>query len=175
MKMKMTVLLFLWIMTCCKKDNNSNPLISQQILFQADYINYAWTYQHYGWLIDSSGNVRSYKLPKKWNFADSDGYISAVDMNDNFQQLDTIVYKINKDTLQKYFNKLISAASGELTKPESEMFDAGSTLFSGYIYDLKSGKYKEILIRQIGDVFIENKSIEANQIYNWMIGINSKR
>jgi hypothetical protein len=30
--------------------------------------------------------------------------------------------------MRKYFNKLTDAAMGELTTPESEMFDVGSTI-----------------------------------------------
>lgn len=159
---------------CCKKENNTLPLINQQILFQVEYINGAWSFQHFGWLMDSSGNVRNYKLPEKWNFSDSAGYMSSADMSENFHQLDTVICKINKDTLQKYFYKLTNASTGKLTKPETQMYDAGSTLFSGYIYDLKSEKYKQILIKQIGDVYIENQSLEAKQIYNWMIRIGNR-
>jgi len=174
MKIKIIALSFFCLVTCCQKEVTSIPLVNQVVLFQAEYINNAWTYQHSGWLIDSLGNVRYYNLPKKWNFVDSAGYISATNMSENVQQIDSIRCKIDKDTLCNYFNKLNKAAVGTLTESKSKMFDAGSTRFYGYVFDKNVGLYKQILIKQIGDLYIENKSVEAKQIYEWMERINTR-
>jgi hypothetical protein len=172
-KMMFSIIVIL-TMTCCKIENNATPVLNQVILFQAEYVNYAWIYQHNGWLIDSSGYVRSYNLPKDSVFVDSSGYISSINMSKNIQRLDSVIGKINKDTLLKYFIKLQYAEKGVITKPITESYDGGVTKFSGYIYDSNSKEYKQVLIKQIGDVFIDNKSIEANEIYNWMINVNTR-
>ncbi len=171
--MKLQNLLFMLILTItgCKKDNQL-AVLNQEIVFQSEYINYAWVYVHEGFVIDSSGNIRTYKLPKIWHFADTNGYISAADMLENIQQLNPPSSKVNKDTLLQNYNKLILAASGVLTEPKVEMFDAGGTVTSGFIYDSKLKKYKQILIRQTGDVYIENQSPYAKEIYDWIININ---
>jgi len=44
------------------------------------------------------------------------------------------------------------------------MYDAGSATYSGFLYDSRKKRYKEILIRQTGDFYIENKSKEAGEI-----------
>lgn len=170
MKTKMLLLSVLFILLGCKEEYKPTKL-NQEVLFKTEYVNYAWGYQHHGLLVDSSGNVWSYHLPKEWNFADADGYISLEDMKDNYYQTEQTSITINKDTLQRYYNKLTKAAYGDLSEPKTEMFDAGSTSFSGFIYHPKTKQYKEVLIRQIGDVYIENKSIEAMQIYNWLISL----
>jgi hypothetical protein len=172
MKPTVIYLTFLILLAGCNKDDDTIPAVGQVILFQKEYINYAWGYQQNGWVIDSSGNVRSYQLPEIWHFADSLGMISSQDMNDNIQQAGSILFKIDKDTLLHYFAKLEDAANGKLSEPRQEMFDAGITQFSGYLYQPNSKKYKQVIIRQIGDVYIENKSSEANDIYNWMVGLD---
>ena len=155
----------------CKKENETLTTSNQEVFFQCDYINYAWVYQHSGWIIDSSGDVRGYNLPKVWNFVDSLGFISCINMKRNIEQLDTTFTKIDKDSLAKYVDKILDASKGIITDPKTVMFDAGSTLFSGFIYDSKSKQYKQVIIKQTGDQFIDNKSTEANEIYNWMINI----
>lgn len=170
MKTKILLIcLFFSIIACNEEYNSTKP--DQEVLFQTEYINYAWGYQHRGLMIDSTGRVWSYLQPKAWNFTDVHGYISFEDMKENFHQLEMTSVTINKDTLQKYYSKLLRAAYGELTEPRTEMYDAGSTSFSGFIYHPKTKKYKEVLIRQFGDVYIENKSTEAMQIYNWLISL----
>lgn len=165
------ILIVILLLTGCEKKNDSPPTVNQLILFQSEYINFAWVYDHRGILIDSSGRVRSYKLPKIWHFPDTSGYVSLSDMDDNIGQLDTSAFKIKKDTLLKYFDKLKGAALGKITDPVQAMFDAGAHRYSGFIYDSKTKKYKEVLIRQSGDVYIENKSQEAKEIYYWMINL----
>ena len=170
MKTKILIISLFFTIIGCKEEYNSTKL-NQEVLFKTEYVNYAWGYQHSVLMIDSTGKVWSYNLPKEWNFKDANGYISFEDMKENFNQLEMTSMTINKDTLQKYYSKLLRAAYGELSEPKTEMYDAGSTSFSGFIYHPKTKKYKEVLIRQIGDVYIENKSTEAMHIYNWLISL----
>jgi hypothetical protein len=91
-----------------------------------------------------------------------------LDVIDIIQKTDSIILKIDKATLLTYFSKLEKASNGKMSKPRQEMIDAGIIQLSGYLYQTDSKKYKQVIIRQIGDVAFENKSSEANEIYNWM-------
>jgi hypothetical protein len=159
----------------CEYHYNSLPDTKQLVLFQAEYINHAWGYSHEGYIIDSSGYVRRYKLPKNWHFADSTGYISQSEMNENLLQLDTVSSIVRKGLLLKYFSMVSAASEGKLSKPVNRMFDAGATRYSGYLYNSETGKYKQVLIRQEGDWSIENTSPEANEIYTWLKNIYSSK
>ncbi len=44
------------LITGCKKNVVINE--KQTMLFQVDYVNYAWGYQHTGFIIDNEGNVQ---------------------------------------------------------------------------------------------------------------------
>jgi hypothetical protein len=159
----------------CEYQYNPLPGTKQLVLFQAEYINHAWGYNHNGFIIDSSGYVRYYKLPKNWHFADSTGYISKSEMNENILQLDTVSSLVRKSLLLKYFSMMNAASEGKLSKPVNRMADAGVTRYSGYLYNSETGKYLQVLIRQDGDWSIENNSPEANDIYIWLKNIYSSK
>ncbi len=169
MRTNFSHLLLLLFLVGCTKENEFPSNTGQEIYFKVESINYAWVYHHAGNMIDSSGSVRGYNLPENWNWPDSLGYIANSKMKENIGQLDTIFTRIDRDTLEKYINKIYKASKGPITKPVSQMSDAGTTRFSAFLYDSNSKIYREVLIKQTGDVFIDNKSSEANQIYNWMI------
>jgi hypothetical protein len=174
MKVNILFLAFLFLITGCDKDDDILPDAKQTILFQCEYVNYARGYQHNGWVIDSAGNVRSYRMPEQWHFVDSLGLISSQDMKEDILQTDSILLKIDRDTLLKYVVKLEDASKEKLSEPRQEMFDAGITQFSGYLYQHDSKKFKQVIIRQVGDVAFENKSQEAGEIYNWMKNLDSQ-
>lgn len=92
-------------------------------------------------------------------------------MNKNVLQLDTVYCRINKDTLRKYRQKLGLVARYGLTKPEMGSCDGGIIQYTGYSYNLYTNKYRQILIKETGDVIIDNKSPEAVKLYQWLQGI----
>ena len=77
------ILIALLIITGCKKNVAINE--KQRILFQVDYVNYAWGYQHTGFIIDNEGNVRTYKNPQNWIFPDKDFNIIESQVLENFK------------------------------------------------------------------------------------------
>jgi len=93
-----SVICVVLLMSCEKQEvNDTFPNARQLVLFQVEYINYAWGFSHSGFLIDSSGVVSLFKYPGDWHHPDSAGYISISDMEDNIRQLDTITFRINKN------------------------------------------------------------------------------
>ena len=154
----------------CSKINIDNPVITknQLIIFQMEYINAAWGYQHNGYLIDSSGNVYTYSLPKKWTFCDSTRSLSETDMLSNLSETDSISYKIDKQELHAKLLLLGPALKGTLSAPRHEMCDAGIASFNVYTYDAARTMYKQILLKQWGDIMIDNSSPAADSICAWM-------
>jgi hypothetical protein len=55
-----------------------------------------------------------------------------------------------------------------MSDPEQQMYDAGIRTFSGYLYNAKDDTYREVLLKQTGDIYIENYSKEADRIYDWL-------
>jgi len=160
-------LLFFFLMSC----SDDTPNFKQQVLFEKHYSNWAWGYQENGYLIDSLGNVKSFDLTKetsKWNYADSLGYISKEKMDKNLQLCRTIIKQINRDSLTYFTHKIPGAAIGKLSEPEAQMADFGEIRYYAYIFDKKTNRYKQVMIKTYGDFMIENNAAEANEIYQWM-------
>ena len=155
----------------CEKHNESWPNANQLILFQVEYNNYAWGYDHRGIIIDSSGTVRSFTFPENWHHPDTEGYLSESDMNENIEQLDTGMFSIDKNELFKHFSKLQRISEGELSEPKNTANDAGETDFSGYLYDLSKKQYKHVLIKREGDWSIDNNAPDAEEVIRWLMKV----
>lgn len=158
----------------CSSDNGGMVELhkNQKIYFQYEYVNYAWGYQHFGWMIDDKGNVLCFKKPENWVSADSLGYVNAVDMENNIMKIDSVCLKIDASELNKKISLIQKASEGKISEPVSEMFDAGVTIFSAFTYDPETKLYKRVLLKQIGDARIENSSEESVELYEWLQDIS---
>lgn len=154
----------------CKK----NYAISekQAILFQYDYINYAWGYQHNGFLIDSAGNVLTYSNPEGWNFPDKDFEISEVEMKENIDSCRQSGKKIPREELKKYSHYIDNIALSKITALKNVAADAGTSEFICYHFSENNGMYKGYLIKKEGDFTCENLNFFSKKVATWMRDIN---
>ncbi|MCF8357567.1 MAG: hypothetical protein K9H26_02325 [Prolixibacteraceae bacterium] len=169
-KIVFTILLLI-LFVGCKEDFSVFPGKNQKILFQCEYINHAWGYQHSGWLIDSFGNVHCYNLPENWFFCDSLGKISSEDMEMNLMNTDSICLKIDKNELNHKVELIGKATRGTISEPAHEMCDAGIIAFSAFIFYNEADVYQKLILRQTGDFRIENDSKAATELCHWMDSI----
>ena len=169
-KIILITLLVLFI-TGCKK----NYVISdkQAILFQLEYINYAWGYQHNGFIIDNEGNVLTYSNPEDWNFPDNDFSLSESQVADNIGNCIQSGKKIPKEELQKYTNYIKNIASSKVTAIKNVAADAGSLEFICYQFSESTGMYKGYLIKMEGDFTCENLNFYSKKVAAWMKDINN--
>jgi len=168
MKSKLLILTVVLFLLSCKEEI---PNMKQKIYFEMHYINNAWLPQSSGYLIDSLGNVLTFKWVEvfhEWNEPDSTGYISAVNMDKNIAFCQRSSTHINSDTLKYFVGKIYAASKGTISKPQMQMADFGDIRYSAFIYDEKTNRYKEVFIRLYGDLMSANNSSEANEIYQWM-------
>jgi hypothetical protein len=71
---------------------------------------------------------------------------------------------------------LISDASrGSLSDLEYPCADAGGTRYTGFTYDPATGLYREVLLRAEGDLFRENESGSAKELYEWLEEVTEGR
>lgn len=159
------------IITGCKKNNIIND--KQAILFQFDYINYAWGYQHNGYIIDKEGNVLTYNNPEVWNFPDNDFSLSESQVAQNIGNCLPSNKKISKEELQKYTNYIKNIASSKVSALKNVAADAGSSEFICYQFSEITGMYKGYIIKMEGDFTCENLNFYSKKIAAWMKGINN--
>ena len=157
--------------TGCKK--NISVSDRQTILFEFEYLNYAWSYQHYGFIIDSDGNVMSYKNPEKWNFPDRELRISENQVSENLSMCTPSGIKISNSDLQKYSTHIKNIAASKVSAIKNAADDAGSSEYICYQYSESSGMYKGTIIKMEGDFTCENLNFYSRKVAEWMKNINN--
>ena len=163
------ILLTALSITGCKK----NSVISekQAILFQVEYINYAWGYTHSGFIINSEGNVLKYKSPQNWNYADRDSNLTQSQVRENISNCISTGKKIPKAELQKYANYIKNISSSKVTALKNVAADAGSLEYVCYQFFANSGTYKSCLIKMEGDFTCENLNFYSKKVFMWLKNI----
>ena len=166
-----TFLLLPVIFAGCKK--NIGISNRQAILFEYEYVNYAWSYQHYGFFIDNEGNVLAYNNPEEWNFPDRELRISENQIAENLSYCTHSGIKIPKEDLQKYSNHIKNIASSKVSAMKNVAADAGSSEYICYQYSESTGMYKGTLIKMEGDFTCENLNFFSKKVADWMKNINN--
>ena len=169
-KIILITILVLFI-TGCKK----NFVISdkQAMLFQLEYVNYAWGYQHTGYIIDNEGNVLTYNNPEDWNFPDSDFVLNENQVTVNINKCIQASKKIPKEDLQKYTNYINNIASSKVSALKNVAADAGTLEFICYQFSESSHTYKGSLIKMEGDFTCENLNFYSKKVVAWMKDIGN--
>lgn len=169
--LKIILLSFLILfMAGCKKNYVINE--KQKIFFQFEYINYAWGYQHTGFIIDNEGNVLTFENPENWNFQDNNRSLSEIQVSENLSKCRNSGKKISQAELQKYTSYIKNISSSKITAIKNVAADAGSTEYLCYQYYESSGTYKGCLIKMEGDFTCENLNLYSKKVASWLKEIN---
>lgn len=158
--------------SCCKEDIPAD--LSQPVLFEYEYINYAWGYRHFGWMIDSEGKVRGYSLPEKWNGTDESMLISKVDLMENLAQTDESYTSVDNSDLLKHFNDRFDIQGARMDTSDVYMADAGIGALFVYVWDTSLNKYKKVLLASKGDLSVSNTSSKAKSAVSWLVKVGKQ-
>ncbi|MDF1573054.1 MAG: hypothetical protein P1P82_15705 [Bacteroidales bacterium] len=143
-------------------------LPDQEYFFLYEYINYAWGYQHSGWLMDSSGTARYFSVPEKWMVPDTDAAIDISGIEHYLVKADSVITVVDRSILSEKVKLIEAAARGTLGEPENVMADAGTRSYYALQYDPDQAVYERILLKQEGDWEIDNFSSAAGELAEWM-------
>jgi hypothetical protein len=168
------ILLFtslLLLTVSCKKNSYSNE--NKEILFQYEYINYAWGYQHNGFIIDNQGNVLTYSNPENWNFTDKDQILTEEQVLKNISLCAHSGKKISEQELQKFSSYIKNISSSQVTAMKNVAADAGTAEFVCYLFSESTRSYKRYLIKMEGDFTCENLNFYSKKVVSWMKDINT--
>jgi hypothetical protein len=156
--------------TGCKKNVVLNN--KQAMLFQVDYVNYAWGYQHSGLIIDNEGNIMTYKNPENWNFPDKDLNLSQSLARANIGSCKLTGNKVPPEELKKYAGYIKNITLSKVTAPKNVAADAGSTEYICYQYSDSAAMYKGTIIKMEGDFTCENLNFFSKKVSAWLKSIN---
>jgi hypothetical protein len=163
----MVLLLAGLVLAGCTEQEPEIP-VSQPVLFQYRYVNFAWGYQEYGWLIDHEGRVRTFRMPEGFRMPDSTGLISEEDLFHNLSLTDSTICLIDKKELEYYAGLIQAAAHGETGKARNIAYDAGRSVLSCYLYMETEGAYRYVFLGESGDWQQSNLSPEARILVKWL-------
>ncbi len=170
--MKNLFLSLLLIVILCSCNNNDDALIpvneDQLILFQFEYRNSAWGYQHSGWFIDNKGNVKEYNLPTEWRWNNDSNFISKDSLAFNYAQANTLIGNINLQELEDKKLLITATINGILSSKMCPGADMGSFSFYSYYWDASKKMYQKQLLNLTGDCEQYNTTIEAIELTAWL-------
>jgi hypothetical protein len=165
------IFLVMSVLSGCKKDYSISD--KQVILFQYEYLNYSWDYQHSGYFIDNEGNVLLYDNPEEWNFPDSAFMISQVKLFENLNKCTVSEKRIPHEELAKYSKLIENIASSKVSALKNAGADFGSITYDCYKFDENSLIYKRYLIKMEGDNTCENLNFFSKKVVSWMRDIST--
>lgn len=110
-----------------------------EIVFEIEFINNAWGYNHKGLFVTDDGCVHSYKLPDK-NFTSLENKINSA-------KLVLCLQPILMNILLEEKNKIVDHWVDE----ERHMFDAGTTFYKLYSPNNNGNTYTINLLAKSGD------------------------
>jgi hypothetical protein len=145
----------------------------QEILFQQEYVNYTWGFQHNGFIIDIEGNILTFENPDKWNYPDKDGKLTEQQIKENIASCTLTGMKISKTDLQKYINYIDNISSSKVTAPKINGADMGSLVYYCFQFSGNSSTYKATKIKMEGDYQCENLNFYSKKVVHWMKKINA--
>jgi hypothetical protein len=158
--------------TACRKNIVVNH--KQSILFEFEFINYAMNYQHYGFFIDSEGDVLAYNNPENWNFPDRELRIGENQVTENIAMCTRTGIRIPEEELRKFSNHIKNISASKVSALRNVSDNEGSTEFICYQYIENSGMYKGTIIKMEGDFTCENLNFFSRKMAEWMKGIKDR-
>jgi hypothetical protein len=154
----------------CEKEAYDAPAL-QPVYFEYHYVNHAWGYQNYGWLVDREGTIRGYAYPDGYNLVTHGDYLSQEQLEFNLSTTDTILGKISPSAFNKHMDLIPAAAEGGLGELQCPGADRGAAVFSCYFYESEMDAYRYVLLSLQGDCEQKNLAKKAGDLADWLEGV----
>ncbi len=154
------------LLSCTKERCNCEK--DQPVLFQYEYINFAWGYRHHGFMITADGNIHGFRQPAGWKECDSTGLISSADLEFNLNQCDTLFGAVDTDSLVGFFNQVEEIRTGEIQDIELNIADAGTGVFSAWYWNSEAEMYEKVFLISNGDANMRNTNSKVLPLVEWL-------
>jgi hypothetical protein len=165
-KIGMVVLLLVFCLACEKEGYHAPE--EQPVYFEYHFINHAWGYQDFGWLVAGNGKIWSFEYPDSYQMAVHGDFLSLEQLQHNVEQADSIIGEVSQAVLERKKDLIPVAAEGEIKDFQRQGADMGVGLFACYKYDPTEDAYQYILLSMTGDHQRYNSSKEADKLVEWL-------
>jgi hypothetical protein len=157
----------------CSQVIGGEPLEPGSVLFEVEYVNFAWAPTWYGFYVDREGNVFGYRLddPRP---TDSDEVFSEAELREKYDQNPELLKTLPADEVLARYQRVGEAIAGPYTDPRGTCADAGGASYSAMVYDPSTGAYRRVLLRETGDIARANLSGAARELFAWLKQIDPR-
>lgn len=168
MKNLVFILVLIALFTGCEYLEVAPQEETSTLIFQTEYTNYAWGYNHNGWMLGNSGEVKRFQKKAAWVFPDAQGYISEADMQKNLAACDSVIAKVSTADFSTYASKALTCADGPLSKAENKMADAGAHVYCFYLFEADQKRYRRVLLDMTGDWAQQNLAANTGVVVDFL-------
>jgi len=138
------------------------------VLFEVEYINFAWARTWNGFVVDADGKVYAWDLSDTDRVPAQDDDFSASVLEEKYAHHRRLVKAVSPLEAASMYARVGEAIAGTLTPPQGRCADAGIIRYSALLYEPAFGSYRRILLHQSGDVARTNTSPAAREIHQWL-------
>lgn len=171
MKQIILMLLALLFFSCKDSSVNEQPQNnSSNIIFEVEYLNYAWGISYNGIMIDNEGKEYSYNPAKDTipHLYHADGLYTEQELQAKYGHVKTYIKTIPTDTLNWSHNLANQVTTTDYSDTTRVGADMGSLTYALYLYRPQINKYQKIILKEEGDMAFYNKSQSAVTLAVWL-------
>jgi len=152
------------LLLSCKDSGVSPPDgASGPVIFETEYINWAWGYAYEGTVVFQDGSLYAYN-PGKDSVAvlhHSDGWYTETELSSKYAHRKLFVRTISPDTLRLMRQLALVVTGGTFSDTVNVGADMGAITYSVYQNLPESTRYHKSVLRVDGDWSFHNKSEAA--------------
>lgn len=148
--------------------------LAQSWICGREFVNHAWGYVRYGTVIDRDGNVWRYNIRNMpantghpWN-APNTNKLSEDDLKARYNGATKTDIHVSLEDIARHFPLIAEASNGKLTEPRMTAADMGEFVSYCYQYDATQHSYRQVILKQHGDLTMENTSQAAHDLASWI-------
>ncbi len=158
------IVLVLFVLFACNDSTvNSGVLPQQEIIFETEYVNFAWGVTWKGMYIAENGDVHTYDRsgdPVQW-VEDEDGMFTKEELLTKFARRDTLRSHLPADSLMMMKQLSMSIDAKTYSDTAYVGADMGAWTTTVYIYRSEMNQYQRIILSNEGDREFSNASPNA--------------
>ncbi|MFZ4620279.1 MAG: hypothetical protein ACOYNS_06960, partial [Bacteroidota bacterium] len=167
MNINSIILILLFVLCGCKNSTvNSGVLPQQEIIFEAEYVNFAWGVTWKGMYVAENGDVHTYDRsgdPVQW-VEDEDGFFTKEELLSKYGRRDTLRTRIPADSLLMMKQLTMSIDARSYSDTANVGADMGAWTTTVYIYRSERQQYQRIILSCDGDREFNNVSPNAKNL-----------
>ncbi|MFQ5568689.1 MAG: hypothetical protein ACE5G0_03380 [Rhodothermales bacterium] len=153
---------------CDASSPGSDPPIVQTILFEVEYVNFAWVPTWQGLYIDRQGSVYRYDLSDEDTMPVPRETYTEEELLEKYSHHKERIGQVDAEVLATHYALIRAAGEGALSEPVYRCADAGVVAFRAFRYDATTEHYTPVLLQQEGDVAQANRSASAQALVSWL-------